>query len=157
VGGEEGRDRDADRPPSRPGFPFFLRLYITQKASKSSQGNGGREARQEGGREGGREDEEETVASADLPSLAGEWMGPGISPTEGLPFLPPFHAGRAPLARIVEEWCTGEGEEEGGREGAREERRGVVVCGPKSMMREVRDVVLAREGEVDLHEEVFHW
>jgi len=33
----------------------------------------------------------------------------------------------------------------------------VVVCGPKSMMQEVRDVVLAREGEVDLHEEVFHW
>ena len=148
---EERKEVKAALPPSRPRFPLFLRLYVSDVSNKGRK--------EEGGKEGGRE-EGATFVNLEAPS-------PPVDETEkrrnttgggGPSSLPPLLPGRPDIPRLLKAWCNPEeGKGGGGREGGREGRRGVVVCGPEEMLRQVREAVVRTKGRVDMHEEVFQW
>ena len=148
---EEGKELADALPPSRPRFPLLLRLYVSDGSTKVRAGEGGKE---EGG-EGGM-----SLVNLDAPSPPVDVAEKGrkVGGGGGLSSLPPFLPGRPNLPGLLKAWSNPEeGKGGGGREGGREERRGVVVCGPEGMMREVREAVDSSKGRMDLHEEVFKW
>jgi len=148
---EEGKEFADAIPSIRPRFPLSLCLYMSDSSSKGRNGEGGEEE----GRKGGI-----ALVNLDAPSLPVDVYEKGREAAGGggLPSLPPFLPGRPDLHRLLEAWGSSQvGKKGEGGEGWREERRGVVVCGPEGMLREVREAVDGSKGRMDMHEEMFKW